>query len=121
MTTPATSEWLQRAHVLNDQLNTLCTDLAALPIEERLAALAHLDHALTTLTHQAVREGAIAARTLGWSLRRIGTHLHRSHEQIRILTTPDATPALNRQQHRVNPPVPPADAGSSTGPTGLRN
>ncbi|MER5813877.1 hypothetical protein [Streptomyces californicus] len=46
MTAPGTPEWLQRAQSLHDELATLCTDFTALPIEERLTSLAHLDHTL---------------------------------------------------------------------------
>ncbi|MFI5721483.1 hypothetical protein [Streptomyces cyaneofuscatus] len=88
MTTPAAPQWLQRAQALHDELTALCTDLADLTIEEQLTALAHLDHTLNALIGHTVRQAATGARTHGWSLRRIGTHLGRSHEQIRLLTTP---------------------------------
>ncbi|MFD3880660.1 hypothetical protein [Streptomyces microflavus] len=89
MTTPATPQWLQRAQALHDVLSTLSTDLTDLPIEERLTALAHLDHTINAFLNQAIRQAATDARTHQWSLRRIGTHLGRSHEQIRLLTTPE--------------------------------
>ncbi|MFJ5890281.1 hypothetical protein [Streptomyces californicus] len=92
MTTPATPQWLQRAQALHDELSTLCADLTDLTVEERLTALAHLDHTLNALLGQTIREAAVDARTHHWSLRRIGTHLGRSHEQIRLLTTPEPHP-----------------------------
>ncbi|WP_406251744.1 hypothetical protein [Streptomyces cyaneofuscatus] len=89
MTTPAAPQWLQRAQALHDELSALCIDLTDLPIEERLTALAHLDHTINAFLNQAIRQAATDARSRRWSLRRIGTHLGRSHEQIRLLTTPE--------------------------------
>ncbi|MFF2225414.1 hypothetical protein ACFVV7_19090 [Streptomyces globisporus] len=86
---PPPRRWLQRAQALHDELSTLCNDLTHLPIEERLTALVHLDHTTNAFLNQTVRQAATDARKHQWSLRRIGTHLGRSHEQIRLLTTPE--------------------------------
>ncbi|MFJ8251272.1 hypothetical protein [Streptomyces sp. NPDC094466] len=89
MTSPATPQWHPRTHAVHHQIQALCAELATLPTEERLTALAHLEHAVQTVVIEAVREAAVDARTEGWPLRRIGLHLNRSHEQIRLLTLPE--------------------------------
>ncbi|NJP65683.1 hypothetical protein [Streptomyces spiramenti] len=90
MPTPAT-EWQERIDLLHAQARALLDDLSGAPLDQRLAALARLEHGSAELYGEALRQAAIHARHQGWGLRRIGRATDRSHEQIRILTTqPDA-------------------------------
>lgn len=91
MPTPAAPSWQQRIRALQEISEQLCDDLVTAPLDERLAALAHLDRSFSALSHRVLAEAATDARAAGWSLRGIGHVLDRSHEQIRILTAPPAS------------------------------
>ncbi|GGX89735.1 hypothetical protein [Streptomyces minutiscleroticus] len=88
MPTPATPAWQTEVEVLCADLEALCEDLADAPLEERLRALELLHRSFKEMHDRALRGAARDARAAGWGLRRIAAAVGRSHEQVRILTTP---------------------------------
>ncbi|MGW4806358.1 hypothetical protein [Kitasatospora sp. NPDC004272] len=79
--TPWSAAVDRTAHHLTD----LCDQLKDAPVHDRLHSLATLNAAFADLHHCAQREAVAAARSQGWTLRRIAAVLNCSHEQVRLL------------------------------------
>ncbi|MFJ9924240.1 hypothetical protein ACIRSF_33685 [Streptomyces rubiginosohelvolus] len=88
MPTPATSSWHHQIDALRNQMEDLCTGLTDAPVTERLHALHLLRTTFFAIHDDALTEAVTAARDAGWGLRRIGTAIGLSHEQVRKMTLP---------------------------------
>ncbi|MEU5370559.1 hypothetical protein ABZ362_16520 [Streptomyces sp. NPDC005951] len=95
MPTPTTASWHQQIDALRIQMENLCTDLTGAPITERLDALHLLQTTFSCIHDDALITTVTAARDAGWGLRRIGTAIGLSHEQVRKMTLPATTPSVD--------------------------